>query len=197
MTSPTIRRTVAFFLPAAATLTLAVGLAYVAVQQDLRIGANDVPQQLAEDGARALDAGAEPTSVVGPGRVPIETSLAPFVAVYDGQGTLLASSGSLDGRPPAVPIGVLRSAQTTGRDAVTWQPREGVRAALVVLPWHGGTIAAGRSLRVIETRIDAIGALMALGWLVAIAMLAIAAGVAAWIWPSRSASRGLSRHLAT
>ncbi len=107
------------------------------------------------------------------------------MAVYDGQGTLLASNGSLDGKPPAVPIGVLRSAQTTGRDAVTWQPREGVRVALVVLPWHGGTIAAGRSLRVIETRIDAIGALMALGWLAAVAILAIAAGVAAWIWPSR------------
>ena len=186
MTSQTIRRAVAFFLPAAAALTLAVGLAYVAVQQDLRIGANDVPQQLTEDGARALDAGAEPTTVVGQGQVPIETSLAPFVAVYDERGTLLTSNGSLDGKPPAVPIGVLRSAQTTGRDAVTWQPRDGVRVALVVLPWHGGTIAAGRSLRVIETRIDAITAVMALGWLAAVAILAIAAGLAAWIWPSRS-----------
>ena len=185
MTSQTIRRAIAFFLPVAAVLTLSVGLAYLAVQQDLRIGANDVPQQLAEDGARALDAGAEPTPVVGPGQVPLESSLAPFVAIYDGQGTLLASSGSLDGKPPAVPVGVLRSAQTTGRGAVTWQPREGVRVALVVLPWHGGTIAAGRSLRVIETRIDAIGALMALGWVAAVAIVAIAAGVAAWIWPTR------------
>jgi hypothetical protein len=192
MRSPTIRRAVAFFLTAATALTLAVGLTYLAVQQDLRIGANDVPQQLSEDGARALDAGADTSTVVGAVPVAIETSLAPFTAVYDEQGTLLASNGSLDGKAPVVPLGVLRSARATGRDAVTWQPRAGVRVALVVLPWHGGTIAAGRSLRVIETRIDAIGALMGLGWLVGVAILAVVAGVAAWMWPTtmeRSAER--------
>ena len=129
-------------------------------------------------------------------RCAIETSLAPFTAVYDEQGTLLASNGSLDGKAPVVPLGVLRSARATGRDAVTWQPRAGVRVALVVLPWHGGTIAAGRSLRVIETRIDAIGALMGLGWLVGVAILvAIAAGVGAAIWPATSerfGDRGLN-----
>jgi len=182
--SLTVRRATALFLPAAAALTLAVGVTYLAVQQDLRIGANDVPQQLAEDGARALDAGTDPGSVVGSGHVPIEASLAPFVAVYDGQGTLLASNGSLDGKPPSPPIGVLRSAQTTGRDAVSWQPRAGVRVALVVLPWNGGTIAAGQSLRMIETRIDAIGALIAAGWLAGMVLVAITAAIAAWIWPA-------------
>jgi hypothetical protein len=181
--SRTIRRAAALFLPAVAALTLAVGLTYVAIQQDLRIGANDVPQQLAEDGVRALDAGTDAATVAGPGTVPIETSLQPFVAVYDGQGMLIASSGSLDGKPPAVPAGVLRSAQASGRDAVTWQPREGVRVALVVLPWQRGTIAAGRSLRQIETRIESIGALIALGWLAAVALVAVAAGFGSTIWP--------------
>ena len=68
---------------------------------------------------------------------------------------------------------------------MTWQPRVGVRSALVVLPWHGGTIAAGRSLRLVETRIDAIGALLIFGWLAAVAIVAGLAGLGAWMWPTR------------
>jgi hypothetical protein len=180
-----IRRVAAFFLPAAVAFTLAAGLTYLVVQQDLRIGANDVPQQLAEDGARALDAGADPSTVVGATTVPIASSVAPFVAVFDAQGALLASDGSLDGNPATPPAGVLRSAQATGRDAVTWQPRDGVRIALVALPWHGGTIAAGHSLRMTETLIGTIGSLIALGWIAGIVALAITAGIAAWLWPGR------------
>jgi hypothetical protein len=193
----TLRRAVAFFLPAAAAFTLAAGLIYVAVQQDLRLGANDLPQQLAEDGARALDGGADPKTVVGATTVPIETSLAPFVAVFDAQGTLLASDGSLDGRPLSPPVGVLRSAQTTGRDAVSWQPSEGVRIALVVLPWHGGTIAAGHSLRATEGLIGTIGALIALGWIAGIVVLGITAGLAAWLWPRPPDSPALDRPATT
>ena len=185
MRSLTIRRAFALFLPTAAAFTIAVGITYLAVQQDLRIGANDLPQQLAEDGARALDGGADPATLAGPTTVPIEASLAPFVAVFDPQGKLLASSGSLDGKPPSPPAGVLQSAQATGRDAVSWQPRSGVRVALVVLPWRGGTVAAGQSLRVIETRIDAIGALVVLGWLAGVIILAAASGAAALVWPRR------------
>lgn len=174
----------ALFLPAAAALTIAAGLTTVAVQQDLRIGANDVPQQLAEDGARALDGGADPAAVVGAGVVPIDSSLAPFVVVFDAQGALLATNGSLAGRPPSPPTGVLQTAKATGRDAVTWQPRTGVRVALVALPWKGGTIVAGGSLRVIESRIEAIEALVAVGWMAGLVVIAAAAAVAAWLWPT-------------
>ncbi|HEV8403834.1 MAG TPA: hypothetical protein VGQ31_12470 [Candidatus Limnocylindrales bacterium] len=183
MRSQSLRRAVAFFLPSAAALTLAIGLTYVAVQQDLRIGADEIPQRLAEDAIRALDANADPATVVGAGPVGIETSLDPFTAVYDSQGTLLASNGALDGRSLAVPRGIQRSAEATGRDAVTWQPRQGVRVAVVALPWHGGTVVAGRSLRSIETRIDQIGALLLLGWLMGSAIVAGMAGLAVWVWP--------------
>ena len=169
-------------------LTVAAFVTVVAVQQDLRIGANDLPQQLAEDGARALDGGASPASVAGAGTVPVETSLAPFLAVYDTTGTLLATDGSLDGGPPTIPAGVLQAAKATGRDSVTWQPRPGVRVAVVAVPWQGGTVASGRSLRVVESRIDAIQALVLAGWLAGLVVLAGVSAVAAWIWPtSRSA----------
>jgi hypothetical protein len=186
--TPILRRAVAFFLPAAAALTIGVLLAFAAVQQDLRIGANDLPQQLAEDGVAALDGGSGPAVVAGTPSVSIESSLDPFVAVFDANGTLLATNGSLAGRPPAPPIGVLRSAQATGRDAVTWQPAAGVRVALVVLPWKGGTIVAGRSLRVIESRIDAIQVLIAAGLLAGLAALVVVAAIAASLWPARPAA---------
>jgi len=183
-----VRRGVALLLPAAVALTVAAFVTVAAVQQDLRIGANDLPQQLAEDGARALDGGASPASVAGAGTVPVETSLAPFLAVYDSTGTLLATDGSLDGGPPTIPAGVLQAAKATGRDSVTWQPRPGVRVAVVAVPWQGGTVASGRSLRVVESRIDAIQWLVLAGWLAGLVALAGVSAVAAWIWPtSRSA----------
>lgn len=182
MRTPILRRAAAFFLPAAATLTIAAFLAFVAVQQDLRIGANDLPQRLAEDGVAALDGGSGPAVVAGAPPVSIESSLDPFVAVFDAKGTLLATNGSLAGRPPAPPIGVL-SAGATGRDAVTWQPKPGVRVALVALPWKGGTVVAGRSLRAIESRIDAIQVLVAAGLLAGLAVLAVVAAIAARLWP--------------
>lgn len=184
MPSHTLRRAAALFLPAAAVLVIAAGFVVAAVQQDLRIGANDVPLQLAEDGVRALDAGTTPAAVVGSGSVALESSLAPFVAVYDGQGALVASSGTLEGRPPAPPAGIFAEARSAGSDTVTWQPRAGVRIALVAMPWSGGTIVAGTSLRVIESRIERIEVLVATGVLAGLLVLALTAVAAARLWPA-------------
>ena len=146
MRSLIIRRASALFLPTAVAFTIAVGISYLAVQQDLRIGANDLPQQLAEDGVRALDGGADPATVVGRTAVPIEASLAPFVGIFDAQGKLLASNGALDGEPPSPPIGVLQSAQATGRDVVSWQPavRRARRARRVAVAWGDGRRGSSR-----------------------------------------------------
>jgi hypothetical protein len=182
-----VKRSAAFFLPAAAVLTVAAGLSFLVVQQVLRIGANDVPQQLAEDAVAALDGGAAPSTIVGSSQVQIGSSLAPFVVVYGNDGAVLATNGSLDGRPPALPGGVLRAAHESGRDAVTWQPRAGVRVATVALPWSGGTVVAGRSLRFIETRIESIQLLVLVGWLVGLVVVALAAVAAARLWPSANA----------
>lgn len=178
------RRTLAFFLPSAVLATALGGLVYVAVQQDLRTGANDPQQQIVEDAAARLDAGTAPAAIVGPGTVDIAGSLAPFVVVYDGSGAVLATDGTLDGAAPRVPHGVLESARASGRDAVTWQPRAGVRVATVTVPWSGGTVLAGRSLRVVEERVASLGLLVGAGWVVALIALAIASFVAASLWPT-------------
>lgn len=175
-------------MPSAAVLTLACLIIAVAVQQDLRQGADDPQHQLAEDAVARLNAGDTPSAVVGSVHVDIATSLAPFVAAYDAGGNVLATSGQLDGAAPVVPPGVLASARATGQDTVTWQPRAGVRVAIVVLPWHGGTVLAGRSLRRVEEMESKIEGMIALGWLGSLAAVAIASLGAAIIWPGGSAS---------
>jgi len=184
-----LRRAIALFLPAAVLATGLAGLIYVVIQQDLRSGANDPQEQLASDAAAELNAGAAPTGVV-PGRmVNVTTSLAPFLVVYDLAGKVVVSDGQLDGSPPQIPSGVLASARASGRDAVTWQPRAGVRIATVTVPWTGGTVMAGRSLRLVEERESQLEVLVGAGWIVVLVGLAGAAAIASWMWPEPPSRR--------
>jgi hypothetical protein len=182
------RRALAFFLPVAVLATLCCGLVYAAVQQDLRSGANDPQIQLAEDAARALDAGEPAAGLVGSATVDIETSLAPFVAVYDPAGGVVATDGRLDGHYPVPPIGVLNHARQDPPNMVTWQPRPGVRIATVTVAWRGGTVLAGRSLREVERREDQALLIAGAAWLAMLVALAVAAVLAAWLWPSPAES---------
>lgn len=187
------------FLPAVVALTVACGLGYVVVQQALRSGANDPQVQLAEDGARALDAGAAPTSLVGPGSaaaglagptlVDPSLSLAPFVVVYDVSGTPLAANATLFGGTPKPPAGVLETAKSAGVDKVTWEPGPGVRIAAVVVPWSGGTILAGRSLRLVEEQEDRTLLLAGAAWVAGLALLVVVSVGAAWFVGRRDGAR--------
>jgi hypothetical protein len=171
----------AIFLPLAVLATCLCGLIYVVVQQDLRTGANEPQEQLAEDAAAQLQKGATPQSVVAGPAVDLAVSLAPFIVVFGPNGTVLATNGQLDGQPPMIPPGVLESAHASGIDKVTWQPRPRVRIATVSVPWRGGTVTAGRSLRVVEEQEAALELLVGAGWLATLGALAISSVVSAWI----------------
>lgn len=185
-----MRRRIAIlvFLPLAILATALAGLVYIVAQQDGRSQANEPQVQLAEDAAARLDAGGRPQDQVGAVPVDIARSLAPFVVVYGTTGNILATGGQLDGQPPVVPAGVLAGARATGRDAVTWQPRPGVRVATVSVPWSGGTVLAGRSLRLVEDRAAMLELLVGAGWLATIAALAVGAAVVARLWPASAAT---------
>jgi hypothetical protein len=185
--SDTTRRFLAFLLASATVATLVFLIVVVALQQELRQAADDPQHQLAEDAVAALTAGAPPSSIVGSERIDIAVSLAPFLAVYDASGGILATDGQLDGAAPGPPTGVLDTARTTGIDRVTWQPRSGVRVALVVLRWSGGTVLAGRSLRRVEEEESAVEGIVALGWLGTLTVLSFAALLSARLWPARRA----------
>jgi hypothetical protein len=151
--------------------------------QQLRLQANDPQVQLAEDAAARIDAGAPAASVLPPApAVDIGRSLAPFVAVYDAGGVPVASSGSLHGAAPRLPMGVFRFARARGGHRLSWQPEAGLRQALVVAPLRaGGYVLAGRSLREAEARKAKVMSFLGLLWgagLVGLALLALA-------WPGR------------
>jgi len=184
MRSSLARRAVAFFLPLAVLATLCCGLVYASDQQNLRSGANDPQIQMASDASTALDAGAQPSSLVSSHRIDVAQSLAPFLVIFDSSGKVLATDGQLDGHDPIPPAGVLTSAANNPPDIVTWQPRSGVRIAAVVMPWHGGAVLAGRSLAQVEIRENNALLIAIAAWLAMLVALALASLAAAWFWPT-------------
>ncbi|HSX57885.1 MAG TPA: hypothetical protein VLE47_01270 [Candidatus Saccharimonadales bacterium] len=161
------------FIPTAIVATILSGMIYAAVQQDLRLGANDPQIQMAEDTAVRLEANAPVATQVSSDKVDVAKSLAPFLIVYNDEGQVQTASVSLNGQVPSLPNGVLDYTAEHGQDRITWQPKEGVRIAAVVQKYKGGFVLAGRSLREIELREEKIQIITLLGWLVTIGALAI------------------------
>jgi len=157
------------------------GMVYAVAQHMYRSGANDPQLQTAVDLAGLLNAGVAPASVVPGRKLDIASSLGVAVGVYDSNHTLISTDAVLDGAPATPPVGVLDSARG-GIDTVTWQPRDGVRMALVAVPWKGGVVTAARSLGEVERRIGELGSSVLLGWLFSLAVGIIACWVAARMW---------------
>jgi hypothetical protein len=166
------------WLPLAIAVTVLVATSYTIGQQVLRSDANDPQVQLAEDAAARLQAGAGPAEVVPSTETDVARSLAPWVIVYGPDRKPLAGSARLDGKLAEYPVSVFDNAPPGAPGhAVTWQPRSGVRVASVVVGFKGGWVVAGRSLRLVEERVDLIAELAVVGWLAA--LVATAVGVLA------------------
>ena len=148
------------WVPLAFIICCFSGLTYVAVQQTYRQSANDPQIAMAENAATILSSNASPASVVPSGTIDIANNLAPYVVIYDAAGEPIAGNGMLDGALPLLPAGVFDSVRATGgEDRFTWQPRPGVRSAVVVDEIggaNGGFVMAGRSLREVEIREDTL-----------------------------------------
>ena len=157
------------WLPFVVAISAFCALGYTSVQQAYRQGANDPQIQMAEDAVATLANGGSADAVVPVNQVPVDQSLTPFLIVYDAKGIVLASSATLDGQTPDLPDGVLDSAKQMGEDRITWQPRDGVRIAAVIVPYQNGFVLAGRSLREVESRVDQLTTFTGLAWLLALA----------------------------
>ena len=174
------RRALPLWLPVAGAATVLSFAIYAGVQQAQRSAANDPQIQLAEDAAAALANGASPRDVIAGPQVDMRTSVAPWVVVYAPDGTPLASTASFDGHPPVPPGGLLDDARS-GRLDLSWEPVDGLRFAIVAVPYEGGTVVAGRSLRDVEERETRSLEIAALGWLGALVVAAIGALSGVWI----------------
>lgn len=111
----------------------------------LREPANHPQLDVAGSAVARLNAGAEPASVLPAHQVEIGSSDL-YVMVLDANGYVLATSAHLNGQTVVPPAGVFDYAREHGDDRITWQPAPGVRSAIVVEPFRGGFVVAGRTL---------------------------------------------------
>jgi hypothetical protein len=156
------------WLSAALIITIIFGTIYAAVQQSLRLSANDPQIELAQEVATKLDEGAKPDDFIS-GKTDLKQSLAPFVIVYDKSGHVVAGSGYLDRKIPTVAYGVLKAAKSKPYNTVTWQPASKVRLAAVSVAAHDYYVLVGRSLQEVEKRENTALMLAAIGWVAALA----------------------------
>lgn len=131
------------------TLVIIFGTIYGVAQQALRYDANYPQIQLADDTVASLNSGANPINLIG-GNVNANSSLAPFIVIYDKLGEPVASSGLLNGKLPIAPFGILKAAEFSDYRAITWQPQANLRFAAVTVAANKYYVLSARSLKEVE-----------------------------------------------
>lgn len=133
-------------------LIFLLGCIYTVSQQNIRLSANALPAELAQETINRLKNGLNVNQATDLPKIELESSLSPFVMVFDSAGNLLESNTTLAGKAPAIPVGILKHTKTFGEDRVTWQPEPGVRLAIVAKAFAKGFVVAGHSLQEYENR---------------------------------------------
>ena len=149
----------------ATAITGICGLVYATVQHTYRQNANDPQIQIVEDTAAMLDAGLPMQSVVPPYKVDMAKSLAPYIIVFDNSANPAAATVQLDGQTPKAPSGVFDFVRKYGQEWFTWEPKAGVRSAVILKKYKNGFVLVGRSLREVEIRVDRLTLIVGLAWL--------------------------------
>jgi hypothetical protein len=160
----TTKKIFVFWISLMFLVTFTCILTYLVTQQSLRLGANELPAQLATDTAIKLQEGKNAESAIPANKIDMSKSMDTFVMVYDKNKNLLATSGMMGNSKPSYPKGVLDYVDQKGEDRVTWQPQTGLRFATVAIKFDNGYIVAARSLNEIEKLIDSIGRLVLMAW---------------------------------
>jgi hypothetical protein len=157
-----------------AILTVVFLLIYAAVQQTYRSPANDPQIQIGEDICQQLKEGKIFDKGLPADTLDIAKSLGVFITLYDANQRAIKSSGFLDGHPPQPPPGVFDFARNHGENRVSWQPRPGLRMALVVIALQSpkfGFVAVGRSLREVELRESNLVHMVVICWILCMGIL--------------------------
>lgn len=140
---------------------------YASVQQVYRSMANDPQLQIANDISNAIEQGKSYSYLIRPDTIEINKSSSVFTVIYNEEGAPMQTSALLDGKIPKMPKGVLEFTRQYCKDVITWQPREGVRLAVVVAKVTGiakGFVLVGRSLKETEIRTGELVTMMLITW---------------------------------
>ena len=157
-------------------VTVLCGLIYVSVQQTHRSGANDPQLEIALDLKNAIETNRSTIKWMSGDSIDISRSLSVFKTFYNANGEPLQTTGYLDAQPPRIPKGVFDITSKRREDVLTWQPRAGVRMAMVVEPVNSPQIAfvaVGRSLKEVEKRESILVTMVLVVWLVCVGVLAL------------------------
>lgn len=164
-----LKSVVISLLPLLVIITGLCGLVAVVMQQSYRQAANDPQIELAQAAAKLLTLDVAPAVIIPPDArtVDIDTSLSPWLIIYDPHGGPVASSARLHNGVPHVPDGVFAEVSKNGEDRITWQPERGVRQAIVVVgAGEKGFAVAGRNLREVENRERKLWLIVLAAWFV-------------------------------
>ncbi len=153
------------------TLTILFGTMYGLVQQQNRLTANDMPTMLATEAARLINGGLDASTVGNSSPQDISTTRVPFIIVYDKKGKSVGGSGYLDKKLAQIPLGVLQHATAIKPNAVTWQPKSGVRLATVTVATKNNYVVGAQSLKATEDRDSTLLKLTALGYGLSLAVM--------------------------
>src|SRR6185295_1226237 len=150
-------------------VTVLCGLVYVTVQQAHRAGANDPQLQIALDMKNAIETDQSMEKWMHADSIEISASLSVFKTLFDKNGEPLQSTGLLEGQLPRLPKTVLDFTERKKENIVTWQPKRGIRLAMVIESVRSpyvGFVAVGRSLEEVEKRESTLVTMVLVAWLV-------------------------------
>lgn len=163
-----------WFVYGAIITTALCGLIYVVAQQNYRQNLNDPQLQIAGDTIARLEAGGAILDQIPKEKVSMDTSLAPFVIIYDTEGKPIAGNGYVGAELPTPPKGVFDQV-SFWESGHTWEPRGDVRIAAVIKPFVGreanGYVLVGRNMKVVEDHVATIGITIGIAWLVTMGAL--------------------------
>ncbi len=156
------------WLPLGFSITAVYLFGFLAVEQGMRMTAYDTQAEIAGNVELSLGEGTPYKLFNSDHPVQIGESLTPYVLLYDMKGKPVGGNAVLAGNYPIPPKGVFDYLLAHHEDRFTWEPRPGMREA-VVARYHGGNnpayIIVGRSLAEVEKHIDKLLVLSFVLWL--------------------------------
>ncbi|MEP7163972.1 MAG: hypothetical protein ABI741_04715 [Ferruginibacter sp.] len=166
------------YFAAAALVTVVMLLIYASVQQTYRTGLDDPQIQIARDVSSKIEQGNSIDSLITGGPIDISRSLSPFIVLYDAQGKAIRSNALLDGKMPQIPSGLFDIVRKNAEHRVSWQPRKGIRMAMVIVKTNSAAsqfVASGRSMEEVEARTEQMRSMVFFAWVICLVIISITA----------------------
>lgn len=142
---------------------------YTVAQQNYRTGLNDPQVAIARDMQTQVNHGKPINPFFRTDPVDISNSLSPFAILYDANGKPIMSDALLHDNIPQLPAGIFDVVRKKEEHYVSWQPEHDVRMAMVIIKTNTDPvqfIAVGRSMELVEERIQAMTMTIFITWAV-------------------------------